>query len=146
MRLVANLDTMLMSPRHPLLGEILEQQVAQCLAIVSEHLIAIIYCAQQFWKFCPEVVAATLLEFIEQRWCPVGFIHLITVVEERVRVGYPRFCKSSLETVEIMTDGLAVEMVHHPAFTARSSTLDLLFGAADFDSIFKYGLAGGLFQ
>ena len=43
MSLVAHLDTMSVGPCHPLLREVFEQQVAERLAIVCQHLVAVIH-------------------------------------------------------------------------------------------------------
>ena len=42
MSLIAHFDTMTVSPFHPLLGEVLVEQVTQRLTIVCEYLIAVI--------------------------------------------------------------------------------------------------------
>ena len=155
MGLIAHLDAMLVSPGDPLLGKVLEQQVGERLAVVSQYLVAIVYYAQQFGQMLTQVIATTLLELVEQRGSPVGTIHLVRIIKERVRIWHARRCKGLFETLQIVADSVTVEVVDHPAFTARCSALYLLFGAADvhgvdggtvYQRVFEDGFAGGLFQ
>ena len=154
-RLVAHLDAMFVGPCHPLLGEILEQQVGERLAVVAEHLIAVVHHAQQFGQMLAQVVAAPLLEFIEERGSPVGTIHLVRVVEERVRVRDARRSEGLFETFQIVADGLTVEVVYDKAFTSGCGALYLLprtayvhgvGGITTYHSVLEDGLARCLFQ
>ena len=65
MCLVAHLHAVAMGPRHPLLGEILQEQVGERLAVVAEHLVAVVYVSQQLWQPLLQVIAAPLLEFLQ---------------------------------------------------------------------------------
>ena len=103
----------------------------------------------------PEIIAPALLELVEERGCPVGAIYFVAVIKESMRVGYARLRKGLVETLQIVSDSLAVEVVYHPAFTSRRCSLDFLFGAPNLhsvdilsidDAILEDGFAGCLFQ
>ena len=80
-----------------------------------------------------QVIAATLLELVEERRRPVGMIDLVGIVEERMGIRYARLVKGLFETVEVMLDSLTVEVVDDPPFSTGSGTLDLLTGTGGID-------------
>ena len=83
MCLVAGFHTVAVSPCRPLLGEILEQHLAQGLTVVRECLTLTI--EQEVESFF-QLVTASLCELVEQGRGPVGTIYFIRVVEEIVRI------------------------------------------------------------
>ena len=152
--LVAHQHAVAVGPADPLLCEVLVEQVAERLAIVGQHLVAVVLQSQQFVQVFAEVVAAPFLKLVEERGCPVGAIHLIGVVEESVGVGDARRCKGFLEALQIVLHGLAVEVVYHPSLATRGGALHLLHGAAQLHAdvvlsvggyaVVEDGLAGSL--
>ena len=114
--------SVLVGPCRPLLCEILQQQVGQCLAVVADHLhVGTHQFGQVFFQF----VAASLLELFEERRCPCGISHLIAVVEECVRVGGTRAFKGLLNVTKIIRHSLAVKMVDNQSLTAGSCPFHL---------------------
>ena len=79
-----------------------------------------------------QVVATPFLELVKEGRSPVGFIHLVAVVEESMRIGDSRFCKSFFETVQIVFHSLTVEVVDNPPLATRSCSFHLLTGAPYF--------------
>ena len=63
-----------------------------------------------------------------------------------MRVGDARGGKSLLKSVEVMMHGFAIEMIHHPAFSARGSTLHLLFSASYLDVVGAHAINNGIIE
>ena len=119
---------MLMRPGRPLLGEVLQQQVAEGLAVVAHNLRVALLEQQQIVL---QTVAAPLLKLVEEGRRPRGLAHLVGVVEESMGVGGLRALEGCLDVGEVVTDGLAVEMVYHQSLTAWRSPLHLHHTVAD---------------
>ena len=83
-----------------------------------------------------EVVAPALLELVEECGCPVGAVYFVTVVKESMWVRYARLRKGLVETFQVVAYCLTVEVVYHPAFTARSCSLDFLLGTPYLHSVY----------
>ena len=155
MSLVAHQYTVAVCPVDPLQREVLIEQVGERLTVVGQHLVAIVHVAQQLCHVFLQVVAATFFELIEKGWCPVGFIHLVGIVEEGVWPCYARLLESLVKAVQVVAHGIAVEMVDDPSLTAWRCALHLLLGTTDLRAIDgfpvyylfrEHRLAGSLLQ
>ena len=148
--LVAHEDTMAMRPVHPLLGEVLQEEVAERLAVVGQDSVSglavgglavsgfpadRVLLAQQFGQVLAQVVAATLLKFVEECWRPVGTIDLVAVVEERMRPADARFGKGFVETFQVVAHGIAVEVVDDKPLATRGCALHLLLSATYLNAV-----------
>lgn len=72
MRLVARLGPVAVRPCRPLLGEVLKQHLAQRLAVVAQHLVAVVDVAKQFGQVLLQLVAAPLGKLVEQCGSPAA--------------------------------------------------------------------------
>ena len=93
---------MLVRPGRPLLGEVVEHHVGESLAIVAHHLRVAIH---KLLNLVFQPVSPAPCELVEERRCPVGTIHLITVVEESVRIRRTGLLKSLLDMLQVMRHG-----------------------------------------
>ena len=109
-------------PGRPLLREVLKQQVAECLTVVAQDLCVPLL---EHGQIVFEPIASALFKLFEQGGCPCGGLHLVRVVEERVRVGGVGAFESLLDVPEVVAHGLFVEMVDDPALATRGSALHL---------------------
>ena len=73
-------------------------------------------------------ITAIFEKLIKHHRCPVGTVHLVAVIEERVGPAGTMFLECLVEMCQIMSDGFSIIMVEHIAFTARCSSLDSLHG------------------
>ena len=137
-----------MSPLDPRIGEHLLQKVIQRETIVGDYLLVcpesdtfslrvctmvdreifriVKACIHKDREIFLEGITATSLKFVEHGWCPVSLIDLITIVEERMRIGHTTGRKSLVETLEVVLHRLRIEVIHHVTFTAGCCTLHLL--------------------
>ena len=127
MRLVPHLHAALMTPAHPLLREVLQQEVGKRLAIVADDLRVAIYKRLQLVL---QPVASAGMELAEQRWRPVRAEHFVGIIEESGRQGCTGGLEGSVEARQVMGHGSRVEMVYHVALAARSRPFHLLPRAA----------------
>ena len=72
-----------------------------------------------------QLVAAALLELLEELRRPRGFRYFVAVVEECARVGGTRAFEGGFDMLQIIRHRLLVEVVDDQTFTAWCCTLDL---------------------
>ena len=131
--LVAGQRTHLMGPGGPLLCEILEQQVAHSLAVVADytcrHIVALV--AEELGKMVFQPVAAPAGELVEHGRRPVSAVDLVGIVEEVIRGPDSALRECLRESVQIIGDGSAAEMVDNQPFSSRGGAFHHLAGLAD---------------
>ena len=120
--LVAGDGPVAVCPCRPLLGEVLQQQVAQCLAVVGYRL-HVARC--QFRQVLFQLVAAPFLKLFEEGRGPCGLCHLVGVVEERMRIRCLCAFESLFNVAQVVGYGMAVEVVDDQSFPAGCSALYL---------------------
>ena len=81
-----------------------------------------------------QFIAATFLKLIQKSRGPSASLYFVRVVEERVRIGRLGAFKGLLDMLQIVRHGIAVEMVNHKSFAARSCTLHLHYTIFDIKS------------
>ena len=127
MGLIAGDGPVPMCPGCPLVGEIGQQHIGQCLAVVAHHLCVAVY---KLLQFVLQPIAPATGKLIEEGRGPVGTVHLVAVVEERVREGRAALCECLLDVLQVVRYGSGVEMVYHIAFSSRSRPFHQLASAA----------------
>ena len=147
MGLVSGFHTMTMRPFHPLQGKILIEQVAECLTIVCQCLIAIIFLTKQFRQVIFQSVTAPSGKLLKQCGRPVGTIHLITVVEHRGGEWCATLFEGTVKLVKITPHRLSVEMVYHESLATGCSTFHRLIGTSYHDTaVCKHRLTRSLIR
>ena len=130
MRLISGDAPMRMRPPRPLGGEIFQEKLAQRLAVVAHHAAVSIGTERVLLTHNRyiglQVVAATLLEIGIEPWRPVRPIHLIGIIEHRMREQNLLMGKGCVEACQVVRHGITVEMINHQALSPRSRPLHLL--------------------
>ena len=122
MGLVARGGAVRVCPGCPLLGEVLKQQVAECLTVVS-HDVGV--CGNKLGQMRLEFVAAAFLELLEEGGSPGGLAYFVAVVEEGARIGRAGALEGFFDVFQVVGNGLSVEVVNDQALAAGCGTLHL---------------------
>ena len=121
--LVACYCPMAMSPLCPLAREVVQEHVGEGFTIVAHHLLVAV---DELVEHVFKPVSPSLFKFGEECRCPVSAIHLITVVEKRVRERRVVFFKRFGYMAQIVCHGSGVEVVYHISLASWSGAFHLL--------------------
>ena len=130
-RLVAHDAAARVRPVGPRLGEAVEHEVGDGLAIVGEHAPRGVRRAalEQRGQIEAQIVAAARLELVEHPRRPVALaarvVHLVRVVEEAAHA-HVAAGEGAVEPAQVVGDRLAREVVDDVPLAARRGALDLL--------------------
>ena len=119
---------MMVSPRRPLEGEILIEQVGKSLTIIADDLRVTV---EEFVEIVKKAVSAALPELVGKFPSPVGAIDFIAVIEECSRERCPAGSECRVDMRQVMAYCVGIEVVNDPPLSTRSGTFYLLAGAPD---------------
>ena len=119
---------MAVCPCRPAAGEVLQQQVGECLAVVGDDACGGVgaFLRQELGQVFLQLVAAAFVELVEEPLRPVRLVDFVGVVEDVVREGGSgeRFVK----LCQVAVHGMRREVVEHVALPSGSCPLHLLPG------------------
>ena len=114
MGLVSYTHALPMCPVHPLACEILVDKIAQGLSVVGKNLGRLVsHAGQQFRQSFLKGISPPGEKLLVNAGSPIGFVYLIAIVEEGIRIGNAATLKRFLEALDVMSHGYRIEMVNH---------------------------------